>query len=104
MKKMTRNEGRNTYLDHVEHGDKLQGHEHYMSLKKSFKALLEDHHLPTHVDELLCTNARSGYSGGRGRGGSMSRGGSVSVSRGSHRYNWSGHERCCSMLRCIVRP
>ena len=51
---MTRNEGRNTYLDHVEHGDKLQEYEHYMSLlKKSSKALLEDHHLPTRVDKLL---------------------------------------------------
>src|SRR6266705_3537935 len=98
---MTHNEGRNTYLDHVEHGDKLQEYEHYMSLlKKSFKALLEDHHLPTRVDKLLCTDVRSGYSGGGGRGGSMSRGGSVSVSRGSRRYNWSGRERCCSTPCC----
>jgi hypothetical protein len=42
------------------------------------------------------TDARSGYSGGGGRGGS--------VSRGGRRYDWSGRERCCSTARCIVRP
>src|SRR5712691_3094192 len=42
------------------------------------------------------TDARSGYSGGGGRGGS--------VSRGGRRYDWSGRERCSSTARCIVRP
>jgi len=51
---MTRTEGMNDYLDHVEHGDKLREHEHLVSsFQKGFKELLEDHLLPARVDKLL---------------------------------------------------
>src|SRR5260221_303798 len=51
---MTRTEGRNAYLDHIEHGDKLREHEHLVSpFKKGFKEPLEGRHLPTRIDELL---------------------------------------------------
>jgi len=51
---MTRTEGRNAYLDDIEHGDKLREHEHLVSsFKKGFKEPLKDHHLPTRVDKLL---------------------------------------------------
>src|SRR6266581_4995016 len=54
---MMRTECRNAYLDHIEHGDKLREHEHLVSsFKKGFKEPLEDHHLPTRVDELLVHN------------------------------------------------
>jgi len=51
---MTRTEGRNAYLDHIEHGDKLREHEHLVSsFKKGFEEPLENHHLPTSIDKVL---------------------------------------------------
>src|SRR5712691_959881 len=50
---MTRTEGRDAYLDHIEHGDNCENTS--TLFKKGFKEPLEDHHhdLPTRVDELL---------------------------------------------------